>query len=121
VGKYWIGTFEAPDPQKALPNQTFGDLPTGRLVSTTFRIARDKINFLIGAGNGTRETSVSLLVDNRPVLVEVGRGYQTDSEKMSRVVWDVSPWIGQSAQIEITDLATGKWGHINADDFRYGG
>ncbi len=46
-------------------------------------------------------------------------GHLSDSEKMHRVVWDVSEFRGRKATILVVDEAVDGWGNINVDDFRY--
>jgi PKD repeat protein len=38
---------------------------------------------------------------------------------MRRVTWDLSPYAGKTGYLEIIDDASGGWGHINVDDFRF--
>lgn len=119
-GRYWIGTFERRQAADDPPGAVRGDAPVGRLVSEAFTIRRNRIVFLIGGGNGSAATGVALEVDGQRVLFEPGHAVSTDSEKMSRVVWDVSRWKGRQAVIVIDDADRGPWGHVNCDDFRYG-
>ena len=118
-GKYWIGTYE----NRRLPadpkGRALGDAPRGQLVSKTFTIAGKRIRFLAGGGEGSELTGIVLEVEGKRVLFEPGRGLYQRNEKMHPVIWDVPEWLGKKARIVIVDNATGKWGHINADDFRY--
>jgi hypothetical protein len=111
-GRYLIGTFEG--------NQLRGrgDAPIGSLRSIPFIIRGERIRFLIGAGDGTSEVSVQLMVENRVVRQSIGYGKATNSESLVPVEWDVSPWRGREARIQINDSASNGWGHINVDDFR---
>ena len=118
-GKYWIGTFENRPTSEAPKGVGQGDEVTGRLESIDFTISRDHISFLMGGGNNSKDSGVGLIVNNQQVLFESAKGQLIDSEKMSRVIWDVSPWRGQKARIVISDNSSTGWGHINADDFRY--
>ena len=117
--QYWLGTFEqhpsAASPEGAAQN----DLPVGTLTSAPFMIRKNKIAFLAGAGNGTPETTISLVVNNNTVLTYTPNAITLGNEAMSPVVWDVSHWLKQKATLEIRDQGTGPWGHINADDFHY--
>jgi len=116
-GDYWIGTFEKyqglPVQQ---PGQTQGDKPTGTLTSIPFEITGDSISFLIGGGNRLDAVYVALVVGGREVLKATGHNH----ESMNRVTWDVSEFQGREASIVIVDHSNRGWGHINADDFRYG-
>ncbi|WP_291323001.1 DUF4412 domain-containing protein [Desulfonatronospira sp.] len=116
-GEYWIGTFEKyqGDPGQN-PGDTQGDGPTGTLTSIPFTIEGDSISFLIGGGNRPDATYVALVVDGREVLKATGNNH----ESMNRVTWDVIPFRGKEGRILIADKWDRGWGHINADDFRYG-
>jgi hypothetical protein len=111
-GRYLIGTFEGNQLRKR------GDAPVGSLRSIPFVVRGDRIRFLIGAGNGTPEVSVQLVVDNQVVRQAIGYGKITNSESLTPVEWDVSAWKGKEAYVQITDSASNGWGHINVDDFR---
>lgn len=71
------------------------------------------------AGNGTAETSVILEVDGAERLRAIANASGTGSETMQRRIWDLRPFQGKPGVIVINDLASGPWGHINVDDFRY--
>jgi hypothetical protein len=118
-GKYWVGSYENRPTPASPKGASQGDSATGSLESIDFTIARGRICFLLGGGNGTKNSGVALFVDGKQVLFEPGRGSLIDSERMSRITWDVSQWKGKKARIMILDDAAQGWGHINADDFRY--
>lgn len=118
-GKYWIGTYEK-RPDAAAAKGTFqGNTPTGKLTSQTFVLRKSPLAFLAGAGSGSRETSVTLMINGKTVLAETPNALASARETMQRVTWDVRPWLGQKANIVIYDGSSQAWGHINADDFRY--
>lgn len=116
-GLCWVGSFDLfsgkPD-QK--PGGSRGDAATGILRSQTFTIDGEKILFRIGGGNA-RNVGVRLIVAGD--AVRVSRGQR--QPEMTTAMWDVAPWKGQDAHIEIFDENTDIWGFVNADDFRYGG
>jgi sucrose-6-phosphate hydrolase SacC (GH32 family) len=56
---------------------------------------------------------VRLLVGNDTVRSATG----SDTERLAWRSWDVRDLRGKKARLEITDLATGGWGHLNADHF----
>ncbi|MCD4718661.1 MAG: hypothetical protein K8S13_02215 [Desulfobacula sp.] len=117
-GEFWIGTFEKyQGTAKERPGMRQGDRPTGTLTSVLFEITADKISFLIGGGRNADKETVSLMVDGQVVHSATGTGNET----LKQQVWDVSAYMGRTAQIVITDAHPGGWGHINADDFRYVG
>lgn len=97
---------------EGLVNSFFnGDGTQGTLTSPPFTIERRYINFLIGGGAHRNETCVNLLVEGRPVKSSTGR----ENEHLDWETWDVSPWKGKQATIEIVDRNTGGWGHVNVD------
>ena len=118
-GNYWIGTYENRHSSKDPKGEIQGDAPVGKLTSIPFIIERDRICFLIGGGNNSAAAGVTLEVEGKRVLFEPGRGSLIDSERMSRVTWDVSRWKGKKARIVIEDNSGEGWVHINVDDFRY--
>lgn len=113
-GDYWIGGFEN-RPSPADPaGETQGDGPKGTLTSDVFTIRKPTITFLIGGGCGG-EQRVELLVQGRVVMQASGECDET----MKRASWNVSAFIGESAQIRLVDDSSGHWGHINFDDVRF--
>jgi len=115
IGNYWIGTYEkyqGSGSQK--PGSVQGDDPMGTLTSNVFTIPAGSLSFLVGGGSSP-QTRIELLVSGNSVLSVSGRGTET----MHRVKWDLNPWTGQQGQIRLVDNASGGWGHINADDFRF--
>jgi len=112
VGKYSVCTYEKTAKRAA------GDGPVGELISAPFKITGSRIIFRMGAGNNTSQTSVQLLIDEKPVLEDRGRATITQVEAMVPVVWEVSRWQGKTGRIKILDLSNKGWGHINVDDFR---
>jgi hypothetical protein len=91
-----------------------GDLPTGHLRSTPFTVRAPALSFLVAGGLDTTTVGVRLLIDGAPVLRAAGQ----NSEVFRRVWWDLRPYVGRTATLELYDEATGNWGHILADDFR---
>ncbi|MDX2550483.1 GH32 C-terminal domain-containing protein [Streptomyces stelliscabiei] len=62
---------------------------------------------------GAQETSVSLIVDGQVVRSATG----ADSETLDWASFDMRPYLGRKAQIQLVDMNTGGWGHILADRF----
>jgi fructan beta-fructosidase len=93
------------------------DQAQGTLTSSTFTIQRPYINFLVGGGShaypGDGPTAVLLEVNGKVVRSASGQ----DNESLNWVAWNVSEFIGQTADIKIVDANSGGWGHINADQF----
>jgi uncharacterized protein (DUF608 family) len=112
------GTLERQQPVsgflgKGLVNTYLGgnDAKHGKLTSPPFTIDRAWISFLIGGGSQADRTCVNLIVDGQRVLTAVGK----DNEKLTWHNWDVRPFEGKQATIEIVDAESGPWGHINVD------
>jgi hypothetical protein len=105
AGQYWVGTYE-----------TAGDPPRGTLTSVTFKVTHPWAGFLVGGGS-TSEERVELIraADNKVIFRASGR----DKENMRRVAVDLSKDLGQEIFIRLTDNASGGWGHINFDDFKF--
>ncbi|MDR1789041.1 MAG: hypothetical protein LBR12_01565 [Opitutaceae bacterium] len=88
------------------------DDATGVLASAPFTLQRPRLNLLVSGGAFPGATCVNLLVAGKIVRTATGDGDETLRWKS----WDVSPFAGQAAVIEIVDRRTGPWGHINVDD-----
>jgi fructan beta-fructosidase len=85
------------------------DRPQGTLTSPEFQIARPYISFRIGGGDYEHDTCINLLVDGK--VVRSATGWRSD--RLMPGSWDVSRWAGQKARVQIVDLASGDWGHVN--------
>ncbi|GAA3794593.1 GH32 C-terminal domain-containing protein [Streptomyces phyllanthi] len=59
------------------------------------------------------ETSVNLIVDGEVVRSATG----TDSETLDWASFDLRPYAGKKARIQVVDMNTGGWGHVLADRF----
>ncbi|MBX7168058.1 MAG: glycoside hydrolase family 32 protein [Pirellulales bacterium] len=93
-----------------------GDPAQGTLRSRPFALDRKYLNLLIGGGRHPDETCVKLFVDDQVVRTATGNATTgADDEHLSWHTWDVQPWIGKQARIEIVDRHSGGWGHINVD------
>lgn len=88
-----------------------GDNLTGTLTSAEFTIDFDMIRFLVGGGNHKGRTCVNLVIDGRTVLSATGRA----SNQMSLNTWNVRPFAGKKAKIEVVDNHTSGWGNIGVD------
>ncbi|MBX7126094.1 MAG: GH32 C-terminal domain-containing protein [Cyclobacteriaceae bacterium] len=88
-----------------------GDATTGKLTSSPFTITKRFINFLVGGG-ASSSTKLSVIVDGKEIT------YATSPVNQEMLRWvgvDVSNAKGKTANIEITDAATGSWGHTLID------
>lgn len=93
-----------------------GDETTGALTSPPFRIEHSYINFLIGGGGYPGWTCMDLIISDKTVRTATGPNIAPGgSEQLSLQTWDVSGFVGQTAQIRIIDRHIGGWGHINVD------
>jgi len=88
------------------------DVEQGKLTSKLFIIKHNYIKFLIGGGNHKERTCVNLVVNDSVVLSAQGK----NDGLMRWVIWDVSNFNNQVAEIEIVDSYSGGWGHIMVDD-----
>jgi hypothetical protein len=89
------------------------DTPTGLLRSRPFVITTRAISFLIAGGMDEATLGARLVIDGNAVLHHTGH----NTEGFRRVFWDVTPYVGQTAVIEVFDDHTGAWGHVMVDDF----
>ena len=96
---------------RVVSSEIEGDGPTGTLTSPVFKIARPYISFRIGGGDYEHDTCVNLLI--RGQVVRSATGWRSD--RLVPASWDVRRFLGQKAQVQIVDAASGDWGHINLD------
>ncbi|MEU2749781.1 GH32 C-terminal domain-containing protein [Streptomyces collinus] len=61
----------------------------------------------------SQETSVNLIVDGEVVRSATG----ADSESLDWASFDLRPYAGKKAQIQVVDMNTAGWGHVMADQF----
>jgi len=91
-----------------------GDRPTGTLTSPAFTLEQPRLGFLVGGGRQPGKLAVRLLVDGEVVREATGPG----QDRLVPIRWDVSPWAGRPARVQLVDRATGAWGHLLFDDLR---
>jgi putative membrane-bound dehydrogenase-like protein len=105
TGQFWIGGYEK-----------LKDLPQGTLTSPTFEVTHPYASFLIGGGSN-RQTRVDIITadDNRVFYGASGK----DAENLRPVIVDLQRIKGRKIFIRIVDQASGGWGHVNFDDFRF--
>jgi levanbiose-producing levanase len=98
-----------------LDTSTGGDPATGTITSPTFTLDRNHLHFLVAGGRHPHgkpgETSINLVVDGAVVRTATG----DDTGVLKPVDWDVSALQGKTAQVQVIDQATGKWGHLVVD------
>ena len=88
-----------------------GDRPIGTLTSPEFHVTRKYIAFRIGGGDYEHHTCLNLLINGK--IVRSATGWRSD--RLVPASWDVGAFLGQNAQVQIVDEASGDWGHINVD------
>ena len=100
-----------------LVNSYYGrDGTTGTLTSPPFLIERKHINFLIGGGWHPGKACINLLVNGEVVRTATGPNRKPGgTERLDPYTWDVGDLRGKTARIQIVDIVTGGWGHINID------
>lgn len=101
--------IENAGPDGVLSSETVNDQPQGKIVSPEFLVSRRYLSFRIGGGDMEFSTCINLLVKNKVVMSATG--FRSDT--LRPVTWDVGGLKGQRARIEIVDLASGDWGHVN--------
>ena len=105
TGRYWIGGYEL-----------LGDKPEGTLTSVPFTVDAHWCSFLIGGGS-SRGTRVELVLAETGEVIAVRLG--NDEEEMHPVVINLEAYRGKQIFIRLVDEASGGWGHVNFDDFRF--
>lgn len=102
---------------KGLVNSYFkGDGTTGTLTSPEFKIERTFLSFLIGGGKNETQTCINLLIDGKISRTATGPNDRPGgAERLEWHDWDVADLKGKIATLQILDMATGGWGHINVD------
>lgn len=85
-----------------------GDTHVGKMTSRPFTIERRFLAFRIGGGRHPGKTGLQLVVDGSVVRSATGH----DANAMRDDTFEVSEWIGKSAQLVILDQVTGAWGNV---------
>ena len=89
-----------------------GDDHLGTLTSQEFQITHDSLTFLIGGGPHVGKTCINLLIQGQVALTATGHC----SNQMRSESWDLRPFHGQTARLQIVDQERGGWGNIGIDD-----
>ncbi len=118
VGNCWIGSKEAYTGPMGFgfPGAYQGDSRTGLMRSITFTIGGNSMNLLVGGGNYPNTCYVALkdAISGEILYRETGK----NQEEMDLRKWNLVPYRGRKAYIEILDNETGVFGHINVDEIR---
>jgi len=88
-----------------------GDRAVGTLVTQPFALVGDVMEFWVGGGAHSETLRVSLLIDGTRQFSSGGCG----TEIMGRRLWQIAPFKGRQAVLEIVDEDRGGWGHISVD------
>jgi endoglucanase Acf2 len=88
-----------------------GDGATGTLTSPEFTVDRAALAAMVGGGNRPGQEELRLVVDGEVVLSATGE----DSETLRWVTWDLTPWQGRTAHLEVVDSLTAGWAHVLVD------
>ena len=86
------------------------DGATGRLISREFVIERNFIAFWIGGGKaeGEDRLGLSLVIDGKRVIAASG----LNKNELALQYFDVAPYVGKTAQLEIIDDRSSAWGNV---------
>ena len=105
AGEHWIGGYELG-----------GDKPQGTLTSEPFTVTQPFATFLLGGGS-SQDTRVEILdgADGRLICSATGG----DDEHMQPVLVDLTTRVGRTIRVRLVDRASGGWGHVNFDEFRF--
>jgi hypothetical protein len=107
LGRYFVNSHNI----RGGEDVTRGDAHKGTLTSRPFTITHAYITMLVGGGAHVGKTCVNLLIDGKAVLSATGR----NNNQMFPVRWDMRPFLGKTARIQIVDDAAGPWGNIGVD------
>ena len=90
-----------------------GDSPTGTIRSKTFIITGNTMSLLVGGGYYPDACYVALVdvLTKQRLFSETG----ANSDEMTRRYWDLRPYKGKRAYIEIADNSAASFGHISCD------
>ncbi len=91
-------------PGSSIPDK---DKATGKLISKSFTIDRNYINFWIGGGSHQVQTCINLVVGNKVVQTKAG----PDNNQMTLQSFYVRDMAGTEAHLEIVDSFEGEWGN----------
>ncbi len=89
-----------------------GNRATGSLRSAPFDLVGDALLLRVAGGRDPFRLRVSLLIDGAPVFEATGN----EGDMLSRREWDIRPFRGRQAVLEIVDSSRNDWGYIAVDD-----
>ncbi|MGH8047245.1 MAG: glycosyl hydrolase [Chthoniobacterales bacterium] len=82
----------------------------GKIVMSNFTVNKHYLHLLVGGGN-TVDTSVRLVINGTAVFTATG----VNSTTLQWVTWDLTPYAGQTAHVEIVDQTGIAFGFISCD------
>ncbi|MEO0413756.1 MAG: hypothetical protein AAF226_02250, partial [Verrucomicrobiota bacterium] len=85
----------------------------GKATSPEFTIDKPYLHFKIAGGNDTEKLGAHLLINGKSVAQSVGK--QNNDFEWQK--WDLTPYQGQKAQVQLVDESKGGWGFTSADHF----
>ena len=103
TGAGWASSLNK-DPKKSM----------GLLLSPKIKVEHRFLNFSVGGGQ-FNEVGVELWADGNRVLVSRGE----NSDVLVPRSWDLVDYHLREVEIRIVDKATGRWGHVHADQFEF--
>lgn len=117
VGNGYYGSreyFQGPLSGRGGPGSQLGDAAVGELSSQEFTITGSRMTLLVGGGDFPETCFVALMDANADTAIysETGGG----QERMTLRQWDLTPYQGWPAYIQISDRESQAGGHINVDE-----
>jgi endoglucanase Acf2 len=111
VGGSWPG--ESPAVQgfvgpRCVNTYRGANTPQGTLTSPTFTIQKHYLQLLVGGGADTNNDAVKLVIGTNIIYSAAGN----QSGTLFWNTWDVSAYLGQTAQIEVVDTTSASWGFV---------
>lgn len=93
-------------------HDTLGNAATGKLRSAPFPLSGDVLVLRIAGGEDAARLFVALEVEGERKLRATGK----QSDLMGRASFDLRPYRGKQAVLEIVDNATEPWGYLAVDE-----
>ncbi len=117
-----FGVTQLPPPQDFVKGRTgplvdtylagLEDAARVRYRSVPFKLVGDVMELSVGGGHHSEDLRVSLLVGGQRVFSSGGCG----TEMMGQRLWQIAPFKGQDAVLEIVDRTSAGWGHLLVDE-----
>jgi hypothetical protein len=114
-GMCWLSSYERYQGPLGVgtPGAFQGDAPTGLIRSKEFTITGNSMRLLVGGGDFPDHCYVALVnaSDRQVLLKETGK----NTDEMDERAWDLRPYKGARAYIEVLDNSSAPGGHISCD------